>query len=482
MSANKGVSVRPRPAPAAGVPLQALLAVPAAAAIFAVDTFTPLSSAVAVLYGIVIMLAGAALRGRLLVLAAVACAILTVVSFLVGHDQDGYADSALLRCAVSLTAIVVTTFLVRRNQASSEALRNQAILLDLTHDAMFVRGLDDVVIYWNRGAEEQFGWSVQEAVGRSSHELLQTRFLTDLAAINADLFRDGRWEGELTHRAKNGDELVSASRWALQRGAHGEPMAILETNTDITNRKKADAALLQAQADLAHASRLTTLGQFTATIAHEVNQPLGSIATNSEAALRFLDRPQPDLGEVRDALKRISLGSSRASEVVARIRGLLKKSQPEKVPVALGEVIHEAGLLLQRELQRERVILRLDLDPAIPLVLGDRVQLQQVIINLLVNGAHAMAEAEGPRRLVVRAGLTEDRWIRVQVSDTGVGIPEEDMDRLFGTFFTTKAGGMGLGLAICRTIIESHGGRIAVRQPDGPGALIEFTLPMADAR
>lgn len=480
MSARKGVTARAEASRAAAFPVQALLAIPVAAVIFAVDTFTPLSSAVAVLYGIVIMLAGAALRGRGLLLAAAGCAILTVVSFILGHDQEGYADSALIRCVVSLSAIAVTTFLVIRNQASSKALLSQAALLELTHDAMFVRDLDDIIIYWNRGAEELFGWSAKEAMGVRSHQLLRTRFPGDLAEINAELFQSSRWEGELGHCAQNGAELVSASRWALQRGAHGEPVAILETNTDITNRKRADAALLQAQADLAHASRLTTLGQFTATIAHEVNQPLGSIATNSEAALRFLDRPKPDLDEVREALKRISTGSSRASEVVARIRGLLKKGQPEKTSLVLGEVISEAGLLLQRELQRERIVLSLELDPAIPVVFGDRVQLQQVIINLLVNGAHAMAEVEGPRRLVVRADLTEDRWIRVQVSDTGVGIPEEDMDRLFGTFFTTKAGGMGLGLAICRTIIETHGGRIAAKQTDGPGALIEFTLPVAE--
>ena len=479
MDAGKGLAGRPRPPRGGGFPVQGLLAVPVAAAIFAVDTFTPLASAVAVLYGIVIMLAGAALRGPRLVLAAIACGLLTVVSFLFGHSS-GLQDSALLRCVVSLSAVAVTTVLVLRNQTSSEALKDQAALLDLTHDAVFVRGLDDVVVYWNRGAEEHFGWSAKQALGARSHELLHTRFPTDLAVIHAELFRDNRWEGELMHRAQNGAELVSASRWALQRGKHGEPVAILETNTDITNRKLADAALLQAQADLAHASRLTTLGQLTATIAHEVNQPLGAIATNSEAALRFLDRSDPDLAEVRDALNRITLGSGRASEVVSRIRALLKKSNPEKAAVDLGEVIREAGLLLQRELQRGRILLRLELDPDIPAVLGDRVQLQQVIINLMMNSAHAMAEAEDPRRLVVSAVLTENLSVRVQVRDAGVGIAEEDMNRLFGSFFTTKADGMGLGLAICRTIIEAHGGRIAAKLPDGPGALIEFTLPVAE--
>jgi PAS domain S-box-containing protein len=477
MSAGRGTAGRVRPA--ARIPLQSVLALPLAAVIFAVDTFTPLASAVAVLYGIVIMLAGGALHGRRLVLAAAGCAVLTAVSFVARHGW-GVEDSSFVRCVVSLSAIAVTTFLVLRNQAASEVLRSQAALLDLTHDAVFVRNFDDVILYWNRGAEELYGWSTQEAVGARSHDILHTRFPGELAAINAELFRDDRWDGELAHRSRDGAELVVASRWALLRSEGGQPTAVLETNTDITTRKRADAELLQAQADLAHASRLTTLGQFTATIAHEVNQPLGAIATNSEAALRFLGRPEPDLGEVREALNRIILGSNRASDVVARTRALLRKGTPEKVPLNLGEVIGEAALLVQRELQRGRVLLTLEVEPAIPPVVGDRVQLQQVIINLLINAAHAMERMDDPRRLVVRAVLTEDRSVRVQVRDTGVGIAEADMERLFGSFFTTKADGMGLGLAVCRSIVEAHGGRIAAERVDGPGALIAFTLPLAD--
>ena len=460
-------------------PLQALLAVPAAAAIFAVDTYTPLGSAVAVLYGIVLMLAAGVLRGWRLVLAAVGCAVLTVVSYVMEHGL-AFHESSGLRCIVSLSAITVTTFLLLRNQTSNRRVEGQAALLDQTHDAIFARRLDGALLYWNRAAEDLYGWRAQEVLGVNAHELLRSRFETDPAVIEQELLRNDRWEGEVIHYGRDGAEYVMDSRWTLRRDEHGRPFAILETNTDITKRRQSDAQLLQAQADLAHASRLTTLGQFTATIAHEVNQPLGAIATNGEAALRFLGRPQPDLEEVRAALERIILGSKRASEVVARIRSTLKKGAPEKVRVDVGEVIKEAGQLVQREFQSRSINLLLHVDPGLPSVLGDRVQLQQVIINLLINGAQAMAEIDGQRRLAVSAGLAEDRFIRVQVRDTGPGIAEADMRSLFGAFFTTKPNGMGLGLAICRSTIESHGGEIRALRPDGPGALIEFTLPAAE--
>ena len=460
-------------------PLQALLAIPAAVAIFVVDTYTPLGSAVAVLYGIVLMLAASVLRGGRLILAAVGCAALTVVSYVVEH---GFAvhESSGLRCLVSLSAITVTTFLLLRNQTSNRRLEGQAALLDQTHDAIFARRLDGALVYWNRAAEDLYGWSAQEVLGVNAHELLGSRFERDPAVIEQELLRNDRWEGEVIHHGRDGAEYIMDSRWALRRDEHGRPVAIMETNTDITKRRQADAQLLQAQADLAQASRLTTLGQFTATIAHEVNQPLGAIATNGEAALRFLGRPQPDLEEVRGALERIIQGSKRASEVVARVRATLKKGAPEKVRVDLGEVIEEAGQLVQREFQSRSVTLLLHVDPGLPGVLGDRVQLQQVLINLMINGAQAMTEVDGQRRLAVSAGLAEDRCIRVQVRDTGPGIAEADMQSLFGAFFTTKPNGMGLGLAICRSTIESHGGEIRALQPDGPGALIEFTLPAAE--
>jgi signal transduction histidine kinase len=210
-----------------------------------------------------------------------------------------------------------------------------------------------------------------------------------------------------------------------------------------------------------------------------VNQPLAAIGANGAAALRWLARPEPDLAETRQALERIIRDSRLASEVITGIRGMLKKGEPQYVSLHMPQLLEQAARLVQRELQSRGVTLTIQAAADLPAVRGDRVQLQQVLINLLMNGAQAMVATKGPRALEVRAEQADDETVLVQVRDRGVGIPEENMGRLFGAFFTTKPSGMGMGLAICRSTIEAHGGRIWAERPDGPGALIAFRLPVA---
>ena len=641
-----------------------------------------------------------------------------------------------------------------RKQAET-ALRERAGLLDLTHDTVFVRDMTDVVTYWNRAAEEFYGWTAKEAVGKVSHHLTQTIFPAPIEQIRATLLQAGRWEGELVHTKADGSQAVVASRWSLQRDQHGQPLAILETNNDITNRKQAEAklreseqryryvfdatgvsicekdfsevklaiddlrsrgirdfrsyfathpdfvehavtltktvdvndvfvrlfgardkdellgaqhrivvpetrevfvgalvaiaegrtsyeaetlvqglngerrrvlftmtfpppparldrvlatlvdvtkgrraeylaghvfetspdaiyivgrdytyrrvnpvfarrwrlpaeeivgmcmaeltgkepfdetykanldrcfageevsfggwfptpggrrylaatysplrpdserveavlavtrdltdrvreaeALQEAQAELAHVTRLMTLGELTASIAHEVNQPLAAIVADANASLNWLAASPPDLGSVREALDAIVKDGHRAADVIQRTRQLATKTSPQKARLDVNDVIRDVVPLIGTEMRSHEVSLRIELAPALPPVLADRVQLQQVLINFVMNGIEAMASVDGrSRELVIRSQPEDDDHVVVAVQDVGVGIDGEKTDELFSAFYTTKPNGMGMGLSISRSIIEAHGGRLwATPNPDH-GATFHFALP-----
>jgi PAS domain S-box-containing protein len=263
--------------------------------------------------------------------------------------------------------------------------------------------------------------------------------------------------------------------------------AIFEWNRDegvafvlnLTERKHVEGALREAQANLAHVVRVTTLGELAASIAHEVNQPLAAVVANAEACLRWLRRGTPDVDAACRSVEWIIDDGNRASEVIRRVRALANKTEIEKVPLDVNEIIREVITLVQHELISHRVSLQMELAPALPTVLGDRVQLQQVIINLVMNGIEAMQSVTDRRReLVVRSGQDESGQALISVVDCGVGIVAENVDRLFNPFFTTKSGGMGMGLSICRSIVEAHGGRLLAAANVPHGAAFQFTLPV----
>jgi len=705
-----------------------LVAVAFATAIFAIDTFTPLGLAVAVLYVVVVLMAGRFLDRRGILAVALVCIALTAVSFLLQHGLT-YGPS-LARCLVSILAIIITTFLALKSQSAALTLREQASLLDITHDAVIGRDLHDVITYWNRGAELLYGWPREEAIGKVPHELIHTVFPMPLAEIKAALLAADRWEGELVHTKRDGTKLVVASRWSLQRDQRGRPAAVLETNNDITQRKQAEAkaqqqekelqltidtipafvfrilpdgwtdflnkrwldytglshreaegfgwrvvyhpedvahisemrrkgmasgepwesegrirssdgqyrwflnraaplrdghgniikwygtntdiedrkraedalrrseaylteaqrlsqtgsfgwnvesgeirwseeafrifeydpnsvptidmviarthpddrgfvgrliervtrnrdnwevehrllmpdgsvkhvhvvahplgnalgqpeyvgalmdvtaekrsqeALHQAQAELAHVTRVTTLGELTASIAHEVNQPLAAIITNGEASLRWLSNESPNLEEARGAVERMIRDGNRAGEVIQRLRALTQKTDPQNAPLDINDVINDVVGLVRREVLSHRVRLTLELGAVLNPILGDRVQLQQVIINLIVNSIEAMAAVTERWRELTLTSREHDRdYVLVALQDSGVGIDPEQLDRVFNPFFTTKSDGMGMGLSICRSIIEAHGGELWASSNDGPGVTFQFTVP-----
>ena len=249
---------------------------------------------------------------------------------------------------------------------------------------------------------------------------------------------------------------------------------------DTTERKLTEEGLRKAQVELAHVARVTTLGELTASIAHEVNQPLAAIVTNGQASLRLLSRSKPDIDEAREAVESMIGDSLRASEVIKRIRALLKKTGPAKSALSVNEFIQDVINFTSSELKQNRVSLCTELGVDLPLVSGDRVQLQQVMLNLILNGREAMSSPGWQtRELLLRSERTGPDWVLVTVKDTGVGLDPNDHERVFDAFFTRKEGGLGLGLSISRTIVEDHGGRLWAMPNEGLGASFQFRLPTA---
>jgi PAS domain S-box-containing protein len=272
-------------------------------------------------------------------------------------------------------------------------------------------------------------------------------------------------------------------RWFLIRGLPlrdeiGNIVKWYGTMTDIEDRKRAEEALRKANADLAHITRVMTMGELAASIAHEINQPLAAVVTNADACMEWLSSEPPNLEEVRAAVNCIAQDGTRASEVIRHIRAMFTKANPERTTVHVNELIREIGGLMQAEASRNQVALQTELAADLPATIGDRVQLQQVIVNLVLNGIEAMSSVtDRPRRLVLRSERQDSDQVLIAVRDSGVGIDAKDFRRIFDAFFTTKAQGMGMGLSICRSIIESHGGRLWASTNTDHGATLQFTLP-----
>jgi C4-dicarboxylate-specific signal transduction histidine kinase len=256
---------------------------------------------------------------------------------------------------------------------------------------------------------------------------------------------------------------------------------VLVTITDITERKRAEEELHKTQAELAHISRVTTMGELTSSIAHEVNQPLAAIVTNGNACLRWLSNDPPNVEEGRQTVMRIVRDGHRASEVVGRIRAFFKKTAPEKVRVDVNQLIEDVIAMVPAELRRNHVRVRTELADDLPSVVGDQVQLQQVLLNLVINAIEAMSTVSGPRELLIQSQRYELGSVLVRVQDNGMGFDEQNAGQLFNPFFTTKPQGLGMGLSISRTTIEAYGGRLWATSNDGRGATFQFTLPASDA-
>jgi PAS domain S-box-containing protein len=289
-----------------------------------------------------------------------------------------------------------------------------------------------------------------------------------------------RTDFELDYRTVNPDGTIKYVH-ALGHpvfNAAGDLVEFVGTSIDVTQRRRAEEARLDAQNQLAHVHRVTAMGQLAASIAHEVNQPIAATVTNAQAALRWLDRRPADLQEVRQALARIAKDGHRAAEVIDEIRALIKKAPPRKDRLEINGAIHEVIALTRGEAVKNGVSVQTELIDGLPLIEGDRVQLQQVILNLIINAFEAMSGiSEGVRELLISTRKAEPDGVLVAVRDSGPGLAPATLERLFESFYTTKPGGLGLGLSICRSIIEAHGGRLWACANVPCGAIFQFTVP-----
>lgn len=419
---------------------------------------------------LLLSLTGSMLSSVAFSLIAVGCLNFFFTPPLFAFRVDAPQDVAALT-AFFVSSFVVT-FLVHRNRRLAKVHREQAQLLDLTHDSVVVRDMADVITYWNNGAEALYGWNRREAVGRRAQPLLRTRFPVPIEDINKTLIAMGRWEGEIIHTRHDGSQAAVASRWALVRDSQGRAIATLETATDITERKRIEERLQ-------HVSRLTSVGELGASVAHEIAQPLAAIATQASACLGWLDRDTPNLERVQTCVQRILVDDERATQIVRRIRMLATRAAPAMTPLKMNDVINEVVALVQGEVLKYNVTLRTGLDPALPPVLGDPIQLAQVITNLVTNALQSMTSVEArPRELMIESRGGDEGYVTVSVQDLGTGIDAQHADRLFEPFFTTKPEGMGVGLSICHSIIDAHGGHVWAENNAGYGATFRFTIPV----
>ncbi|WP_245310094.1 PAS domain-containing sensor histidine kinase [Bradyrhizobium jicamae] len=390
---------------------------------------------------------------------------------------------AVRRLDGRLIVLIACEDITERKQAENALRQSEMYLAEaqrLSRTGSFGWRIASGEVIWSEETFRMFGYDKAPSIKHAT--IFQRVHPDDRARVEQTIDRASRDGKDFAHGYRllmpdGSVKHVHATARAVM-GASGE-VEFVGAVTDVTARKRAEMELHEAQATLAHVTRVTALGELAASIAHEVNQPLAAVVTNAAACRRWLDRKPPDLKEARGTLESIIKDGNRAGEVIQRVRALVNKAPDQKAVLNINDVINEVISLVQHELLNHRISLRLELSPALPLAVADRVQLQQVILNLVVNGIEAMQPVmDRPRELVIRTCQDDLGQIMVTVKDCGVGLAAENADRLFDAFFTTKSGGMGMGLSICRSIVGAHGGRLSASGNSGPGATFHFTLPL----
>jgi PAS domain S-box-containing protein len=390
------------------------------------------------------------------------------------------AETRALEMATHLAGIAIERKLSREQLLRSEAYLAEAQRLSHTGSWAFNAG---EAIYWSEenfriwGFNPQEGLPDRETVLHRIHPEDRDRVVESVEKAVREKsdyaveFRIVLPEGTVKHIHGLGHPVFSAS---------GELVEVVGTQLDVTERKRAEEErerLRQVQAELAHINRVTTMGELTASLAHEVNQPIAAAITDANTCLRWLTRDHPDVGEAREAASRMAKDATRAGEIVSRIRMAFKKGIPQHALVDVNEVIREMIVLLHSEATRYSISVRTELAEDVPQVTGDRVQLQQVLLNLMTNSIDAMKDLDGTRELGIKSQKAGNGQLLISVSDTGIGLPPQQADKIFNAFFTTKPHGTGMGLRISRSIVESHGGRLWAGGNSQRGASFFITLP-----
>jgi C4-dicarboxylate-specific signal transduction histidine kinase len=486
------------------LPFSPAFAAGLALAIFLVDTFTPFDVAIAVLYvGVVLLSLNFATRRQLLLIGA-GCGILTVLGFLLSHGIDAPAGP-MARGAVSLVAIAISTGLAIRVKSGIEVLRESERRYRNIFLASGVAILEMDFSRIRQVLAERRVPSVREALSlmrvNNANETTMKMFgARDIADYRSALPRlvpaemepalegmleaiargDRYFESETAMHTVDGRRIDVLTTVALPAD-RPELDQVLVSVMDVTASREAARRLDETRDELARISRVATLGELTASIAHEVNQPLAAIVTNGQAGLRWLNRTEPDLAEGRAALTRIVTDAERASDVIKRLRSLSTRGVTQHVPVDLNTVVADALALGRAEFRTRQVEVSFDARPDPPMVSGDPVQLQQVVINLVVNAVQAMTKVEPDRRKLDIELAAAANEVVLAVSDSGPGLKPDQAEQIFSAFYTTKPEGMGMGLSISRSIVEAHGGRIAAGASPSGGARFTVTLPTLEA-
>jgi PAS domain S-box-containing protein len=419
--------------------------------------------------------------------------------------RSNYADLARLRASISeystsqftlaaatmaggiLLAILLIVLLVihHRKDAAIQVASKEAYLAEaqrLSHTGSFGWNASGGFV-WSEETFRIFGFD--RATQPTVESVIQRTHPEDLGRVRDFIERAPRDAGdrELEHRLMMPDGSVKYLRVVAHAlGDEAGEVSFIGAVMDVSAAKRAEEAVHDAQAALAQVTRMATLGELTAWIAHEVSQPLTGVVTNGAACLRWLDRAVPALDEARSSVVEMISDAKRAGDVVQRIRAIAKRTEPEKARLDINELIHDVARLVEREAAAYGASLDLELEPALPAVIGDRVQLQQVMINLVINAFQAMSSTtDRPRELLIRSQRYGDGRVLVAVVDSGIGVEAKNADKLFKTFFTTKPSGMGMGLSICRSIVEAHGGQVSAVNNAGLGATFQLILPSEES-
>ena len=417
-----------------------------------------------------------------------------IITFETRHRRkDGTAFPVEIRTGTfsqrdELFHLALARDISERKQAEERTAKLAAIV-ESSDDAIISKDLNGIITTWNTGAERIFGYAAREVIGQSVTILMPPDRVDEVRGILERIRSGERVDHfETVRRRKDGTLLdISLTVSPIIDGS-GNVVGASKVARDISERKRAeerlrekDAALETARTELARVSRVTTLGELTTSIAHEVAQPLGGMIASAAACTRWLAAEPPDLAEARSALDNIAADGKRAREVIARIRALTKRQTPRKERLDVNHEALEVLALTERELRGHDIVLRTQLDRTLPRVAGDRVQLQQVLINLIMNAIEAMSGVrDRPRELTIVSGQDGPKAVRVEVRDSGTGLDPKGAERVFEAFYTTKAEGIGIGLSISRSIVEAHGGRLWA-SPNAPhGAVFRFSLPVTE--
>jgi len=492
------------------------VAIAVAAAVFVVDLLTNLQGAIAVLYIAVPLILASAYSGRVVLVAAVGCGALTAFAFLTQHIHDGM-DNAYTRFAVSIAALALTTWLALRQKRDADDLeRSERRFRAIFDDAGFgawesdwtqlhqylldaTSGVSEDLETWFLRHPEVVREAASRAVIRNINQvairLIEASSGADLVGTNTTRVHAHTFDGaergigriyagllggkdivesEVSYHTMKGRRVEIILRVAIV--GYGEPWSsVLLMAFDETERKEARAKLEQASDDLAHAARVATLGQLSASIAHEVSQPLAAMVADAGSGKRWLRRDEPEMREAVECLDRIEANGRRASDVIARIQSLTRKAPAVMEPVDLAKLIDETIALVAHNARVSGVMILREQEGGASTAWADRVQVQQVLVNLILNGIQAMRHIDDrERRLAINVASGENNMLSVEVCDTGIGLA--DPSGMFAPFFTTKRDGVGLGLSISRRIVESHGGTIYARNNPDFGATFGFSL------